>query len=129
EEEAMRAETPEACDELFTRFANARDLEGLVSLYESEACLAQAEGPPARGTAAIRASLAEFLAGEPELEMKVVRRLPAGAGLAVPYSDSPATVRGPDGRKVPVSGRSMIAVRRQRDGGWRIAVDDPYSSR
>jgi len=121
----MRATTPEQCDELFTRFANARDLEGLVGLYEPEACLAQLQGPPARGLAAVRESLAGFLASKPELEMKVVRALPAGDDLAVLYSDYRVRV---EGQKDPLAGRSMIVVRRRPDGSWRILVDDPYVS-
>ena len=121
----MRATTPEQCDELFTRFANARDLEGLVGLYEPEACLAQLQGPPARGLAAVRESLAGFLASRPELEMKVVRALPAGDDLAVLYSDYRMRV---EGQKDPLAGRSMIVVRRRPDGSWLILVDDPYVS-
>jgi len=122
----MRADTPERCDELFTRFANARDLEGLVSLYEPDACLAQETGPPARGAAAVRDSLAGFLATQPELEMKVVRALRAGDDLAVLYSDYRVRVAG---QREPIAGRSMIVVRRRPDGSWRIVVDDPYADR
>ena len=121
----MRATTPEHCDELFTRFANAGDLEGLVALYEPEACLAQPQGPPACGTAAVRESLAGFLATQPELEMKVVRALRAGDDLAVLYSDYRVRAVG---QAEPLAGRSMIVVRRRPDGSWRILVDAPYVS-
>ena len=121
----MPAHTPEQCDELFTRFANARDLEGLVSLYEPDAVLAQQSGEPARGAAAVRASLAGLLAAEPALEMKVVRKLAAGDDLAVLYSDYRIRMQG---APEPISGRSMIVVRRRPDGTWRILVDDPFVS-
>lgn len=122
----MPAHSPEQCDELFTRFTNARDLDGLVSLYEPDAVLAQGDAEPARGSAAIREALADLLASEPRLEMAVVRALRAGDALAVLYSDYTMRMRGPDGKLVAISGRSMIVVRRQADDSWRIAVDDPY---
>jgi uncharacterized protein (TIGR02246 family) len=121
------AYTPEQCDELFTRFANACDLEGLVSLYEADAVLAQAEGPPARGAAAIRAALAELLASAPRLEMKVVRALRAGDDLAALTSDYSIEMTGPDAKRFSVAGRSAVVTRRQPDGSWRIAIDDPYA--
>jgi uncharacterized protein (TIGR02246 family) len=122
----MAARAPSQCDELFTRFTNAGDLEGLVSLYDRDATLAQPEGPPARGSDAIRASLAEMLASKPRLEMTLVREL-LGDEVALRTSDYAIEMTGPDGKRFSIKGRSTVVSRRQADGSWRLVLDDPYA--
>jgi ketosteroid isomerase-like protein len=43
------------------------------------------------------------------------------------YSDWRLTATGADGGVVTRSGRALEVVRRQPDGTWRLAADDPYA--
>lgn len=123
----MSARTPEECDALFATNINGGDLEGLVALYEPQASLVQQDGTAARGTAAIREGLAGFVAMKPKITMNVTKVVRAGDDLAVLYNDWSLTAKGPEGTPIAMSGKAMEIVRRQRDGTWLFAVDDPFA--
>jgi uncharacterized protein (TIGR02246 family) len=123
----MAARTAEECDELFARYINAGDLDSLVGLYEVDGNLVQQDGSAAHGRAAIRAALTGFVAMRPKLVMNVTRVVRAGDDLAVLYNDWSMTAKGPDGQPTAMTGKAIEIVRRQSDGGWLFAVDDPFA--
>jgi uncharacterized protein (TIGR02246 family) len=123
----MTARTPEDCDRLFAEHTNAGDLDALIQLYEPQASLILQDGSAATGHAAIRAALGELLGSNPRIQMKTVKLAKGGAGdLAVLYSEWSIASNGPDGKRVETAGRSVEIVRRQADGSWRFAIDDPH---
>jgi uncharacterized protein (TIGR02246 family) len=124
---AMTAKTPEDCDRLFAECANRGDLESLVALYEPDAGFVPREGSAVNGTAAIREALGGLLAMKPHLTMKVTKTVRAGADLAVLYNDWSMTATGPDGKPAEATGKAIEIVRRQPDGTWRFALDDPFA--
>jgi len=121
----MAATTPAQCDELFARYLNAGNVEGVVSLYEPRASLVMETASPAQGTEAIRAAITQFAALRPTLTMNVVRVVRAGDDLAVLYNDWRLSGTRPDGSRLEDSGKAIEIVRRQPDGSWRFAIDDP----
>ena len=123
----MIPRTPEECDALFAHHMNADDLDALVGLYEPGATLIPAPGETAVGQAAIREALAGLVAARTRITMHVVRVLRAGDDLAALYNDWRATLIGPDGQQLEVAGKAIEVVRRQPDGTWRFAIDDPYA--
>jgi uncharacterized protein (TIGR02246 family) len=125
----MRAQTPEQCDELFGTYINSRDLDNLVALYEPRASLVNEDATMAHGTAAIRETMQGIFAAFPEakITMNVVRVVHAGDDLAVLYNDWSAIGRAADGSPFTMEHKAMEIVRRQSDGTWRFAVDDPYA--
>jgi uncharacterized protein (TIGR02246 family) len=127
EVDEMPARTPEECDALFGVSINKGDLEGLVALYEPNASMVRQDGTSASGIAAIREGLAEFVAMKPKVTMNVTKVVRAGDDLAVLYNDWSLTAKGQDGSPVAMSGKAMEIVRRQRDGTWLFAVDDPFA--
>ena len=123
----MPATTPEACDALFGQHVNAGDLDALVGLYEPDAVLAAQPGEaPSVGHAAIRETLGGLIAMKAHIVMKVVQTYRTG-DVAVLYNDWHGTITGPDGQPVRMEGKALEVVRRQADGTWRFAVDDPYA--
>jgi uncharacterized protein (TIGR02246 family) len=125
----MPTQTPEQCDALFGTYINSRDLENLVALYEPQASLENEDGTAAQGSAAIRETMQGIFAAFPELKitMNVVRVVRAGDDLAVLYNDWSAIGRAADGSPFAMEHKAMEIVRRQSDGTWRFAVDDPYA--
>jgi uncharacterized protein (TIGR02246 family) len=125
----MPARTPEQCDELFGKYVNSRDLDNLVALYEPHASLVNEDGTESRGTAAIRAALQGLLAALPQAKiiMRVARIIRAGDDLAVLNNDWSLTGKTADGSAVEMNHKAIEIVRRQQDGTWRFAVDDPYA--
>jgi|SRR5581483_132694 len=123
----MPARTPEECDALFAEYAGAGDLDRLVALYEPHGTLVQQDGVAATGPAAIRDALGGLVAMKPTLRMSVSRVVHAGEDLAVLYNEWSMTAKAPDGTPVEMQGKAMEIVRRQADGTWRFAIDDPWA--
>ena len=106
---------------------NGRNVEALVELYEPDATLFPQPGNPVTGQAAIREALAPFVALGGQIQMRTDAVIKSG-DLAVAYGEW--TLTGgldPDGNPVSLEGRSTDVMRRQADGSWLDAIDDPYS--
>src|SRR5215472_15749126 len=123
----MSARTPQDVDRLFAEALNAGQLDALVALYEPQGTLMPSPGKLVTGTAAIRESLAGFLAGKPK--MTITARLVAQSGdLAVTSAKWEMSMTGPDGKPANMTGESVEVVRRQADGTWRAVIDLPFGA-
>jgi uncharacterized protein (TIGR02246 family) len=116
---------PEGCDHLFAECVRARDLDGLMALYEPEAQYVRRDGTVVAGQAAIRPLLQSLTTVATEIEMNVVRVV-ALNGIALVYNDWTSKSASEDGRVRESSGRAIEVVRRQPDGRWLFAIDDPF---
>jgi uncharacterized protein (TIGR02246 family) len=123
----MTARTPEDCDRLFAEHLNAGDLEALLALYEPGCALVQADGGVATGHAAIREVLGRLVAMRPTIRTEIVKVVRAGDDLAIVYDDWSMTAKRADGTPIERSGKALEVVRRQADGTWRVAIDDPFA--
>jgi len=121
----MPALKPEDCDRLFEYYLNAGDLNHLVMLYEENCSLVRSDGGVGTGHAAVRAVFEPMLATHPRIKLEVVKVVPNGKDLAVVYSDWTLSATSPDGSPIERSGKAIEVVRRQPDGSWRVAIDDP----
>ena len=81
----------------------------------------------ATGTLALRAALAGFVALKPTLTSEAHQVVEAGD---VALYCSRWSLRGTDpaGNPVKMSGRSSDILRRQSDGNWLIALDNPWGT-
>jgi ketosteroid isomerase-like protein len=120
------ARSVEECDELFARFVVDRDLDGLVSLYESSACLVQRDGTVVIGHDRLRTALSILTTERTEMRMLVVRVVESD-GIAAIYNDWNVRRTSADGSTTEWSGRAIEIVRRQSDGRWLFAIDDPFA--
>jgi len=117
-------------EDVHTRFAElfaAKDLDGLMTLYEPDATLLPEPGVQITGLAVIREALAAFLA------MNGTFRMPAGKpivakDLALIFSEWTLDMTGPDGQPATLSGQTSDVLRRQADGNWRIVIDSPFGA-
>lgn len=123
----MPARTPGDCDRLFEEHVNAGDVEAVVALYEEGGSLVQRDGGVATGHSAIRGVIARLVAVQPKLRNDVVRVVKAGEDLALLYNDWSMSAKGCDGRLIERAGKAIEVVRRQTDGTWLFAIDDPYA--
>ena len=123
----MPARTPGDCDRLFEEHVNAGDVEAVVALYEEGASLAQHDGGVATGHAAIRGVIRRLVAMQAKLHNDVVRVVEGGEDLATLYNDWSISAKGRDGHPIERAGKAIEVVRRQADGTWRFAIDDPYA--
>lgn len=122
-------QTPSPLDAV-TQFVNALnqgDPETALSLYEPGASLVVQPGVVATGTSALRAALAGFAALRPTLTTEAYKILEAD-DLALYCSRWTMHGTDPAGNPVHMNGRSSDVLRRQPDGNWRIALDNPYGT-
>ena len=118
--------SPAQFDETWNARFNAADTEGLLSLYESDAMLVgEPGGKPLVGHGAIREFLEGFFAMSPSIDLRTASILERDAD-AVVYSTWTLTGTTPDG-PVEMEGRSTVLLRKQADGSWLGAIDDPWS--
>ncbi len=104
---------PEDLARFFVVRANAGDVEGLAALYEPDAVLAGPEGQLMIGTDAIRGFYAKLLANRPTFETGEQRPTLRHGELALTSS-----------RLVNGTVTAEVA-RRQPDGTWLFAIDQP----
>lgn len=121
----MRAHTPE---ELHRNWAHAfacGDVEAALSYYEPDAILMAQPGQLVEGRQAIRQALEGFLAGRPRFDFAFQRSVETG-DLALLYSTWRLSGVGPDGSPFEFAGQTSDVARRQPDGTWLVAIDNPY---
>lgn len=102
----------------FQRLARAKDLTGLLELYEPTARIAASPGRVVEGHEAIAKALEGLLSmGEsPTLTARYTFETPDGLAL----SSCAYTVG-------MVSGNSAEVLRRQPDGSWKYILDNPFA--
>ena len=122
---AAAGEPPESVALAIARAFNARDLDALLALYPAGSVFVPAPGQPLTTRDAIRQALDGFLAIGLPIAMTVRHAYRTGdtALLVVDW-----TIRGTgaDGRAVDLAGTGTDVVRRDADGRWRYAVDNPF---
>jgi len=121
----MQATTAKQVHELFVERFNAQDADGIIELYEPNAVILPPDSPKVvSGHVAIREVLGGFLALKGKMENTIVQVLEQ-QGIAILYSRWTVSGTGPDGTPVTVGGTTSDVVRRQSDGSWLFAIDNP----
>ncbi len=124
----MAAREPEEAHRLWGERFKAGDLEGLLALYEPNATLAPQPGQAASGAAAIREALGGFLGLKAMFDWVETRPAIRSGDLALLHSRWTLTGTGPDGSPLNLSGTTADVVRRQADGSWLFAIDNPWGT-
>jgi uncharacterized protein (TIGR02246 family) len=101
------------------------DIDGIMQTYEPGAVVVGEPGTPISGTSALRAMFAGFIAAKAHftfLGHEVIQAEDVALHL------TPWRMAGvaPDGKAVAASGLSVAVLRRQADGRWLMAIDNPY---
>lgn len=107
---------------------NRGDLEGAAALYEPNAVLVVQPGTIARGSQEIRAALGGFIALEPTLSTQAQQVVEA-QDLALYVGRWSLKGTDPAGQPVSMGGDSSDILRRQPDGRWLIALDNPWGGK
>jgi len=106
---------------------NACDLEAAIALFEPGASFVIKPGVVVSGTAGIRQALEGFMALKPTLTIEAQQLVQAG-DVAQYCARWNLKGIGPMGATVQFGGRSSSILRRQKDGGWRFLVDNPWGT-
>jgi uncharacterized protein (TIGR02246 family) len=119
--------SPDSVHDLFGALVNEGDLDNLMKLYENRATLVARDGHQLSGTEAIRNFLKGLLSVKPKFTIHRLSKVEAGDG-AVMISKWEMTGTSPDGSQINDSGQTYDILRRQRDGTWKVVIDNPYST-
>lgn len=106
---------------------NRGDRDAALAQYEPHAILVAEPGVVATGTSALREALAGFVALKPTITTEAHQIMEAD-GVALYCSRWSLRGTDPAGNPVQMSGRSSDILRRQPDGNWLIAVDNPWGT-
>src|SRR5262245_6639675 len=109
----------------FAQAINDADLERALATYESDAVLVVQPGQLARGSAQLREALAGFIALKPVLRFESQQLIDA-EDVALYISRWSLSGTDPAGKPVVMGAESTDVLRRQRDGRWLIALDNPW---
>jgi len=107
---------------------NRGDLEAAAVLYEPNAVLVVQPGQLARGSHELRTALGRFIALRPTLRAQAQQVVEADA-IAMYIGRWTLQGTDPAGQPVSMGGESSDILRRQPDGRWLIAVDNPWGGR
>lgn len=110
-----------------TTAINQGDLDKALSFYEPDAVIIAQPGKIAQGKDAIREALAGFISLKPSLKTQAYQVVEAG-DAALYCSKWTLVGTSPDGKRVEMGGASSDVLRRQADGRWLVAVDNPWGT-
>jgi len=106
---------------------NRGDLEAALVLYEPNAVLAAQPAQLARGLTELRIAIGRFIALKPMLRSQAQNVVEAG-DIALYISRWTLQGTDPSGQAVTMGGESSDILRRQPDGRWLIAIDNPWGA-
>jgi len=106
---------------------NRGNLEAALALYEPQATMVAAPGRLATGKEALRTALEGFIALRPTI--RSVKQAVVETGDLAQFC-AEWTLAGPDptGKPVTMGGRSSDVLRKQANGTWKIAIDNPWGT-
>jgi uncharacterized protein (TIGR02246 family) len=103
----------------------AQDMDAILATYEPGAVMATQPGTSATGTEALRGAFQYFLSVSPKITVTNSELLQTG-DLALHSYTWKMSGKAPDGSPVEQAGLSVNVLRKQADGRWLIAIDNPF---
>lgn len=113
--------SPSDVHQAFAEAFNARDLEGMLALYEPDAVVVAGTGEVVDGPDNIRAAMKSYLELQGDIRIETVFVIQSGE---IALTRSRWEVR--DGDEVTASSSGAEVMRRGSDGKWRLVIDNPY---
>jgi uncharacterized protein (TIGR02246 family) len=106
---------------------NRGDLDAALALYESTAVLVAQPGQYARGSTELRTALNRFIELKPTLRTQT-QSVVEVEDLALYIGRWTLQGTDPSGQVITMGGESSDILRRQPDGRWLIALDNPWGA-
>ena len=103
------------------------DIDEAVRCYEPGATLVAVPGTVVSGPDAIRSLLTRFASLKGDFQREKHQLIEAG-DIAFYCSDWTMSATDPSGKSIQMKGRTADVLRRQPDGNWLIAFDNPWGT-
>jgi uncharacterized protein (TIGR02246 family) len=105
---------------------NAGDIDATLACYEPQACFVLKSGHVARGAAELREMYRATFSYKPDLKLDVRKTIPAGDDLVLAVVKWTSRTVSSSGEPRVWSGTATDILRRQANGTWKLALDNPY---
>jgi uncharacterized protein (TIGR02246 family) len=105
---------------------NAGDIDALLALYEPEAVFVARGGEILRGHDEIRIAFERMFAAKIRIHLETAGIVEGVEGLVLMHGCWTLTGTQADGTPLETMGTSAEVLRRQPDGSWRYAIDNPF---
>lgn len=122
---AEQAKKPQDVAQLFSKYFNKADIDGLMSLYAPDSIFVPAPGQALNTPEGIRAAVQQFLGLKLPIAVNV-RYVFETQDTALIISDWSIKGNTADGKPMDLSGTGTDVVRRGKDGVWRYLIDNPF---
>ena len=112
-------------DAEWSRAAQDRDVEKVLSFWADEAIVLPPGSPAVAGSAAIREFVVKsFQTPGFSISWNTATVAVSGSGdIAYTTGTNRVTFSGPDGKQVTVDGKAVAVWRRGKDGTWKCVID------
>jgi len=115
---------PDQIHDEFMRATNAKDVDGLLAMYDVNGLAVELDGTQCSGAAAMRAMI-EGLTGAIRHIDGATRKLFVAGDIALSSATWTAEIALPDGQVIQQQGITAEVSQRQSDGTWKMLIDDP----
>ena len=119
--------TPKEFLKSYVEKFNAKNVNPLIDMYETDAYFQVQPGQVVKGLENIRQSLQGFIDMNGNLQSNVKGVIQA-SNLALVNTEWLFSGTGPDGKPLNIDGKATDVLRQQSDGTWRIVIDNPWGS-
>jgi len=108
-----------------TSALNDKDIEGIMSTYETNAIILFEPEKPVSDPAAQRQLFNQMLALNPKMEYNG-HEVFVNGDIALHFTPWSMTGMAPDGTEIKQSGLSVVVLRKQPDRNWLMIFDNPH---
>lgn len=105
---------------------NIGDMNALLALYEPEAVFVSPGGEILHGRDEIRSAYEPMFASKARIRLETAGIVEGVDGLVLMHGCWTLKGTQPDGTPMEMKGTSAEVLRRQGDGTWRYAIDNPF---
>jgi uncharacterized protein (TIGR02246 family) len=123
----MIAGTPSSAIQMADEAFNRGDIEGMLALYEEGATILFRPGEVLTGKSAIRKAFRQLLEMKPIAAHERSHVMEAD-DIALWLSKWSVSGTAPDGSAICRRGDGSVVLRKGADGGWRVAIENPWGS-
>ena len=113
---------------LWAKNFNDSNIDGLMSLFDSNAVFMHAPGQTVKGTAAIREQLSGWLAAKLKCDLQFQKSIEFD-NIALLFSKWTLSGTAADGSPITMSGQTSDVAERQADGNWLFVIDNPFGGK
>ena len=105
---------------------NIGDIDAILALYEPKAVFVASGGEILRGHDEIRTAYEPMFARKAQIRLATSGIIETTDGVVLMHACWTLKGAGPDGVPFEQKGTSAEVLRRQTDGSWRYAIDNPF---